>query len=86
MLAVESYENNEVRSVKYGHETGLHGNTMRVFDAGCKAVDVHVVFSDFPRKIRQIGERCHDANLGRIYGQRPRCQSGENHNNDFELK
>ena len=63
VLAIETNAYQQVRPIKQRDETGLHRHAMSVFDARGKTMNIHMVFSDFTRKVRQVRKRCHDANF-----------------------
>jgi hypothetical protein len=65
VLAAEANEHEQVSAIHLWHEARLHGNPVRIFDAGCQAEDLNVVAADIACEIGQVGERCDNADFGR---------------------
>jgi hypothetical protein len=66
MLTSKANFKNQVCPIHHGNETWLHGHPMRIFDSGGKAKHFNPISTDVSYKISKVGERSHNADLGRV--------------------
>ena len=90
MLAIEPYQNHEVRAVHYRHVARFHGDPVRVFDARGQAVNLDQVAADSAREVRQVGQCRDNADLGGVGGhcshtQHPDERDDQEKRNNFDL-